>query len=400
MSVQARPMTEADVESAAALQAEAFGGNPAGWLRRYQSGARYTWHDGWVVESDGAIAAVAVAIPQTWYYHGAAYPISAIEGVAVRPTERRRGLASQLMHAILAADLELGRSFSLLYPFRSGFYRRLGYATVGLTHFYRLPPAQLPDTPALRRYVRTLHEADYPAIYDLYRQSLLSGAGGFNRSAAQWTWRWSQGEERWVVYDDGAIGGYLVYQRIEDQLDIRELVALSGEAERGLWAFVAAQSEQVVAATYHAPIDRPLWALLFEPPMYQAANRGADLYDAATLTTGLMGRLIDVAAAFRLRQFDPQLSGSFTLELAEPTQDSAATTLAITIEGGRATATPTHATPTARCDRVTLTQMFCGVLRASDACWQGRLTADSATAALLDRALAGPAPFLHPADYF
>jgi predicted acetyltransferase len=393
-------MTEADIEPAVAIQAEAFGGNAAAWVQRLRSGARYTWRDGWVVERDGEIAAAAIAIPMIWHYHGAAYPISAIEGVAVRPTDRRRGLASMLMRAMLQADLALCRPISLLYPFRSGFYRRLGYATVGLTHFYRLPLAQLLDDPTLRSNVRPLHERDHQAVYDLHRQSLLSGAGGLERSAAQWAKRWGQAEERWVVYDDSAIDGYLVYQRIEDQLYIRELVALSGAAERGLWAFVAAQAEQVVAATYHAPIDRPLWALLFEPPMYQAATRGEDLYDAATLAVGLMGRLVDVAAAFAQRRVDPALRGGLTLALHDPVIAANTATLRIEIADGRVTVAPTEAAPEASCDIVTLTQLFCGVLRASDACWQGRMTADPATAMLLDRALNGPAPFLHPADYF
>lgn len=400
MSFQVRRMAEADIEPAAAIQAEAFGGSPSSWLPRYRSGARYTWRDGWVVERAGTLCAAAVAIPLIWHYHGAVYEVSGIEGVAVRPTERRRGVAGLLLRAMLAADLAQGRPFSLLYPFRSGFYRRLGYATIGLTHFYRLPLAQLPDDPALRRHVRPLSEDDHAAVYDLHRQSLLRGAGGLERSAAQWAWRWSRPEERWVVYDDGAIDGYLVYQRIEDQLSIRELVALSGAAERGLWSFVSAQSDQIVAAAYHAPTDRPLWSLLAEPPMYQAVNRGDDLYDAAALTVGLMGRLVDVAAAFRRRRFDPQQRGALTLGLSDPLLDANTTTLALTIGDGRAEVAPTQAEPQARCDIVTLTQLFCGVLRASDACWQGRLTADPTTLALLDQALAGPAPFIHPVDYF
>lgn len=400
MPTHVRPMTEADVLLAVTIQADAFGGNAESWSRRLHSGARYTWRDGWVVESDGEVAAAAIAIPAIWHYHGAAYAVSAIEGVAVRPTDRRRGLASQLMRAMLQADLVAGRPFSLLYPFRSGFYRRLGYATIGLTHFYRLPLAQLPDDPTLRRRVRPLRTSDHQTVYDLHRQSLLSGAGGLERAAGQWAALWTESNQHWVVYDDDEIGGYIVYQRIEDQLYIRELVALSGLAERGLWAFVAAQAEQAVAATYHAPIDKPLWSLLGEPPMYQAARRGEDLYDAATLAVGLMGRLVDVTAAFTQRPFASELRGNLTLGLHDPVLDANSTTLAIEFADGHATVTPTQVAANARCDVVTLTQLFCGVLRASEALWQGRLTADPLTAALLDRALAGPAPFIHPADYF
>src|SRR5919108_1626577 len=96
-----RPMAEADVEQAAAVQVEAFGGVLADAVARYHNGARYTWRDAWVVERDGEISAAAIVIPATWWFRGCRYPIGAVAGVAVRPVDRRKGIASQLMRAIL-----------------------------------------------------------------------------------------------------------------------------------------------------------------------------------------------------------------------------------------------------------------------------------------------------------
>src|SRR5258708_27860876 len=93
MAQGARPMTEADIEAAAAVQVQAFGGNVAEGVERYRNGPRYTWRDGWVVEVDGEIRAAAIAIPATWWFRSVAYPISAVAGVAVRHGDPRPRLA-------------------------------------------------------------------------------------------------------------------------------------------------------------------------------------------------------------------------------------------------------------------------------------------------------------------
>ena len=400
MATHVRRMAEADIEQVSIVQSSAFGGVLADWMQRYHEGPRFTWRDAWVVDVDGEIGAAAVAIPSTWWFNGVAFPVSAIAAVAVGVVYRRRGLASQMMRAILQADQEANRPYSMLYPFQHGFYRRLGYATVGWTHFYRLPVAQLPDAPALRHKVRLLHSTDYEAVYDLYRQSLLSGPGGLDRNAGQWIKRWTRKEEQWVVYDDGAIQGYLAYQRVENQLDVRELVATTSDAERGLWAFLAAQIEQIRAVTFHAPTDRPLWAMLREPLMFEAANRGFVLNDAAALTASLMLRTVNVPNVLAWLAVDPQIHGEIRLALQDTILPNNQATWAISFNDGQASATATDAPPTASCDMVTFTQLCCGALRARDARWQGLLQADDATTTLLDHAFRGPTPYIAPADWF
>ncbi len=397
-----RRMREDDVEAAATVGVAAFGGDVAARVQRLREGPRFTWRDGWVVETDGGeIGATATAFPVTFWLGGTSYTASAIGGVAVRATERRRGLASAMMRALLEADLQAGRSFSMLYPFQHGFYRRLGYATTGFTHYYRIPIAHLPDVPALRRNVRFVREEDRDIISELYRRALPE-LGGLERSDAQWEQRWRTTTQTWVVYDDGAINGYLTYDRDNKELRITDVVARTPAAERGLWSFVAAQIEQCQWATYHAPTNKPLWATLREPLMFDAANRGFILEDAAALTASLQIRIVDPQAAFARRSFDAALSGSVTLALHDPVLAPNNGTWMITFAGGRAQAQRTDAEGQVHCDVVTLAQLFCGVLRATDARWYDLLqTDDDAAVALLDQAFAnGATPFIQPADYF
>lgn len=397
MAVIVRHTAEADISAAVAIQAAAFGGALDGWSDAYRRGLAENRQDGWVVESDGEVGAAAFAFRRPWWMAGVKFQVDAIAGVAVGATYRRRGFASEMMRAILNDAYAREAPLSLLYPFQSGFYRRLGYGTVGLTHFYRIPLQQLPDDRELRLRVRALRDDDQPVIEQLYHAA-LPRTGGFERSTARWQELRRFSNVRSVVYDDGAVRGYAAYQRIEHQLDIHELVATTAEAERGLWAFVAAQIEEADAATYHAPVDQPLWALLREPLMAGGQSRGGDMRDAAIVTAGLMGRVVHLAAACTLRP--TSATGDLTLRLADPVIAANNGTFRLGFADGRITAAPSDDPAQATCDIVTFSQLFSGVLKASAARYLGQLQADDAAVALLEQAFPGPPPFVHPADMF
>jgi len=394
-------MAEADIEAAASMQVEAFGGNLPEIIERYHTGPRSTWRDGWVVEHDGELRAAALALPARWWFGGCAYDVSAIAAVAVRPVDRRRGFASELMRGLLRAEREAGHTYSVLYPFQHGFYRRLGYATVGLMHFWRLPTAQLPDDPRLRGKVRLLREADRSTVADVYTR-WLPAHSGFERNGRQWERRWTISDDKWVVYEDGAAGvsGYLAYRASGPSLEIRELVAHHAEAERGLWSFVAAQIEQRASVTYHAPLHQPLWAMLREPHMFEPTNRGFIVTDVAALTVSFMARAVDVSAALTPRHYPPGIRGRVTLNVHDPVLAPEGEPLALEFSEGRATVTPLTEQPDVRCDIVTLSQIMCGALTATHARWYGLLEASDPATTLLDQAFPLGPPFIHPADWF
>ncbi len=393
-------MTEADIEGAAKVQIEAFGGVLAEAVERYRVGPRYTWRDGWVVEVDGAIRAAAIAIPAKWWFRGVCYPISAIAGVAVRDVDRRRGFASEIMRSILRADLTAGRPYSALYPFQHGYYRRLGYASVGLMHYWRVPTAHLPDDPRLRQSVRQVVEADRAAVANLYSQSLREGVGGLERNDGQWAKRWTRDDERWVVFDDGQLRGYLVYRPAQASLEVVEFVALSPEAERGLWAFLAVQAEQRSAITLLAPVDQSFWVLLREPAMFEAVNRGFILNDVAALTMSFMVRVVDVRAALQVRPFPIDVTGHFSLEVRDPILAPGGHSFEVQLADGRARVEPGRGEPEMKCDVVTLSQIWSGALSATHAQRYGLLEASPATIGLWDRAFPLGPPFIARADWF
>jgi predicted acetyltransferase len=393
-------MNESDIEAAASVQIEAFGGSLAEAVERYHVGPRSTWRDGWVVEVDGEIRAAAIAFVARWWFRGVAYPISAVAAVAVRDVDRRRGFASELVRSIVRADHAASRPYSVLYPFQHGFYRRLGYASVGLMHHWRIPVAHLCDDPRLRRCVRQVVEADRAHVANLYSQSLRNGASGLERSQAQWAKRWTREDERWVIFDDGQPRGYLAYRPAQSSLEIVELVSLSPDAERGLWAFMAVQVEQRSAVTLLAPLDQPLWALLREPFMFEAVNHGFVINDVAALTMSFMARVVDVQAALQARAFPTDVVGRFGLELRDPILAPSGQFFEVQLADGRAQVEPGRGESGARCDVVSLSQICGGVLTATQAQRYGLLDAPAATLELWDRAFPWGPPFIARADWF
>jgi predicted acetyltransferase len=391
-------MAEADIEAAAAIQAEAFGGVLADAVTRYREGARYTWRDAWVVETAGEISAAAIVIPATWWFRGCSYTVSAVAGVAVRPVDRRKGLATQLMRAILESSRGADRAYSLLYPFQHGYYRRLGYGSVGLMHFWRLPIAHMRDEPRLRSCVRLLREADQPVIADLFARSLRElPEGGLERKPSQWQARWHQ-DEKWVVYDDGSISGYLVYRTLPNTLEVRELVALGSAAEQGLWSFVAAQIEQRASVTCHSPLSKPLWATLREPYMFDGPQHGFIINDVAGLTLSFMARGVDWRIALESRAYPSSARGLLRVRLDDGVFGPQAFDLELA--DGRGSVQPSSSAPDVRSDVSVFSQLCCGAVTASQARWYGLMDADDAAVKVLDEAFPSGPPFIAPFDFF
>ena len=244
-------MAEADIEAAAAIQVDAFGGVLADIDRRATTTDRAPPSATRGSSRRAArSAAVAISFPLRWWFRGQSYPTSAIAGVAVRPVDRRRRLAHDLMHAILQADMASGPPVFAAVSVPARLLSPLGYGSAGLMHFWRLPIAHLRDEPALRAHVRQLREADRPGEASCSRARCgRRPEGGLERNPGQWQRRWTQ-DETWLVYDEGGtLDGYLAYRPAPNTLEVRELVAATSEAERGLWSFVAAQIEQRASAT-------------------------------------------------------------------------------------------------------------------------------------------------------
>ncbi len=66
-----------------------------------------------------------------------------ISCVVTEPQSRNRGLVKQLMVRLIELDHEDGKVLSILYPFRFGFYEKLGYGSLGPAALHTFDPNDL-----------------------------------------------------------------------------------------------------------------------------------------------------------------------------------------------------------------------------------------------------------------
>ena len=71
--------------------------------------------------------------------------------MAVSPEHRRRGVGEACCAPLCASLRQRGQHLSMLYPFRSSYYRRLGYGVIEYVHQLAMAPANLPLSDEARR---------------------------------------------------------------------------------------------------------------------------------------------------------------------------------------------------------------------------------------------------------
>jgi predicted acetyltransferase len=93
-------------------------------------------------ENDIPVACVESA-PMTQNVRGKIFPMAGIWGVATHPKARRKGYSRQVLKHVLESNRDDGRPLTCLYPFREGFYERMGYTTMPVALKVNFPPEVL-----------------------------------------------------------------------------------------------------------------------------------------------------------------------------------------------------------------------------------------------------------------
>jgi predicted acetyltransferase len=179
---------------------------------------------------------------------------------------------------------------------------------------------------------------------------------------------------------DGTPQGYVIYTLIGDrvehrargqELEIRDLVALSLDAYRTLWSFLASHDLVGRIRWDRAPSDDPLPELLAEPRMLHQDGH-----------EGLWLRLVEIPAALRERGYlhDGETCFSVTEDPLTPWNDG---TYRLTVHNGDADVERTSQTPQWHIDRKALASAWCGRHRLNTLANWGLVSGDQAA---IDRA--------------
>jgi GNAT superfamily N-acetyltransferase len=227
---------------------------------------RFSLRDVRVGELDGEIVSSLVLYPLHTFVRGVKLSVTGIGSVAVSPEHRRRGVAEALVRATLREMRQRGDALSLLYAFRSNFYRRYGWGLIETTHMLSVPPTLLPASDEARRVrssaparsaagagavrslghrTRSLRARASPRMVGTPPVGLRGRvarvrAGPRSDSRAISTCRWDSGEGPWKLV-----------------LTVNGFVAMTPDAHRGLTGHLHALRDQAVEVVMNVPVDAP-----------------------------------------------------------------------------------------------------------------------------------------------
>lgn len=396
----------AAIPDLARLVAHSFPGahrTPEWWTEQlraplYGGGADTTF----VAESTaGAVGVLQLHGLRQWV-GGEALAVAGVGSVAISPTHRRRGIAAQLVTQALRAARYRGDVGAALYPFRTSFYRGLGFGQAGDVLQYQVAPAALEDSGERARVELVEDAAGRDAVLELYNRWAATQTGQLVRESRLWTHLCTAPGRTLVTCGDGyaLVTGRTDLPPERRYLEVDELVWTTQAARRALYGWLASLGDQWQQLLLRALPSQRLGDWLSEPRLPRGSAPGWALWEpAATLMAGPMFRLVDVQAAWALRTVVPTSPALLKLELADAQIEDNAGAWTLVIEDGHVlferTATQSRGSvPMLRTDVSTLSRIYIGAITAMAACQAGLADCDRPELlAPIDDALALPEPW-------
>ncbi|WP_030204202.1 GNAT family N-acetyltransferase [Streptomyces sp. NRRL S-87] len=327
---------------------------------------------------------------------GASIPTTAVSGVVVAPTHRRRGILSRMMAADLAAARERGEVAATLIAAEYPIYGRYGFAPAtslceweidtlraGLDRRWAGPQdggrVDLAEAAEVREIGPQLHErlrARRPGVIDRDERWWKLATGLESVS-------WRPYKERFhAVYRsaDGEPEGLAVYAPADEKwtdaktpdqsLAVHDLIAVTPAAERALWHFLCSIDwVRRVRTGYRAPDDLV--------PDLLPNRRAASIVTSADW---LWVRLLDVVRALEARTYEHP--GVLVLEVADP-DGPAGGRYRLDATGERPVCVPTDGAPDLRLGIAELSALYLGDVSAARLALLGRISEERPGAAAL-----------------
>lgn len=304
-----------------------------------------------VFDEEGLQAVVVVNDYRIYLGSEVIVPMGGIGGVASLPASRGKGYAGKCLQFSIEKMRETGHITSMLYPFSWDYYRRFGWEWVGTARKYKVQTSALKGDPETEK-VRQATEADYPAIYDLYETFAKRYRGCMARSQQGWNvlkHRKHQYRVPYIYEHEGRLEGYLIYQGgKEEETELREFIAVTGRAQRGLLGLLRRHDMQTKAFTWSAPYDDSLW------------SQQMHWDHSTTLEAAPMGRVVDVVKATEAWHPAPNLRGSVVFELHDSHAPWNTGTWCAEFEGGVVEIKPSQETPQLSLDIQAFSQVYFG----------------------------------------
>ena len=344
-----------------------------------------------VTRQSGRVLAGLAVIPMGQWFGGKSVPMLGIAGVAVAPDARGRGVALSLLRSTLAEARKNGVALSALYPATLTLYRRVGYELAGTRFRFT---TRLKDLPlgTREREVRPIGDGDRDAVEAAYREWARVRPGALDRG--DYVWRRVRAPREgiargFLVRGAAGVEGYLYAAQRSNgatshDLLLSDFVALSAEAARSLFGFLADHRSTAQRAVWHGGLPEPM---LLELPETAAT---------VELHEHFMLRIVHAEAALAARGF-PKRDADVELELEDTELAENSGKYRLTVREGRADVSR-GGSGKVKLDARALASLYTGFLRATELARAGRVSGDPASLETLDALFAGSPPAL--GDFF
>ena len=309
---------------------DAFGGEldeaSCAWIVRQMGAERVL--AAFVAESSGGpetMAGVTGAFPTTLTVPGGEVSTTALAGVGVRPTHRRRGVLTAMLRTQLDDERRRGIRTAILWASEPGIYGRFGFGVATWRGVIDVEPSRARFRDAAPPQGRTRFvDADealriFPPIYDRIR---VREPGFLARNAEWWGYkllddlprRRPNGRLFRVVHElGGEPVGYAVYRLQvpfdddglpDGRLDVIDAQAVTPAATRELWEYLFGIELMERVRAYRIAPDHPLLLALADPRRLRTSLRD-----------GIWLRLLDLPGALSARGYAAE--GSLVLDVAD-----------------------------------------------------------------------------------
>ncbi len=251
----------------------------------------------WGAYIDDQLAAQVQLLPLHVYIQGKRFAMGGVANVASWPEHRRGGMVAELLRIALERMRRDGQTISYLAPFSIAFYRRFGWETVVERKKLTIPSHVLAQARAQATTGTIARVTAEPAIIaELYERYAAQYNGMISRSETWWQRRiFDRRKGELAVYlDDADIHqGYLHYRVKNRELLIHEYVALTDEARRSIWRYIALHESSIAHVSMYAPMN--------ETVAYELGDASIE----ARTTPYFMARIVDVEAFLNAYPFRP-----------------------------------------------------------------------------------------------
>lgn len=392
-----RTAREEDLDRLIEIHSSAFP-DPRGFEEReraLRSNSLGELDDLYVAERGGRVVAHAFLFPLQAWFGAKRVDFGAVASLGVAPEARGEAVARTLLDELHRKANERGNAFTLLYPFRQGFYARTGYVSASPTRLLTLDPRAIPRSWATSSQalgiVRAARGNDRAGIIAAYDAVARKRTGWIVRPDRLWERRLVDERRRWFVLDqDGSVAGYVCWTlkqhepHAETRLEVGDLVAQDEAARRRLLALVGAQRHQVGQVTLEVGDDDPIDRALLDMDSATYGNERVE-HAIGTVVSGPMVRIADVARAIEARGYYSEGFVDLAVDGGPPR--------GVEIRKGTATTGPARGGPLVRIEGRALAATLYGGLTASDAARLGWLSVDEPTTLRLADDLFAQPPF-------